>query len=236
MVDADAYDRSAGAIVATESALEVADDVLGFDPVLDRTRSADQNAAAVQTHATDSLTGCGTVSLSGTTVTIDFGSTPCTTPSGHDVSGTLSATIGARSGEATATLAFTSFTIDGTSLSGTLGFSTRLTGLSVDVALTSGTSTVSGTASIGATTGAFTLDATLTTTRGGATTMVSVSGLVWLRGDCYPSAGSVTATTGRLVQSISFSSTTAMSGTVTVTEGPISATETLPAYGDCPAP
>ena len=235
-VDSAAYQRASSTIVTTEAALQVSDDILGFDPVLDRLHTADQNAMAVEMHARDSLVGCGTVSRSGTTITIDFGATPCATPSGHLVTGSIELTIAARTAEAAATLTFTSVTIDGTALSGTLGFTTTVTGLTVDVALTGGTSSIAGSATIGATAGAFALDANLTSMRSGATTMITVSGLVWARGDCYPSAGTVSATTGRLVQSITFSSTTAMSGVVTVTEGRLTSSETLPAYGDCPVP
>lgn len=235
-LDTDAYAHTSNVVVTTEAALEVSDDVLGFDPVLDRMQTADQNAMAVAMHATDALVGCGTVSRTGTAITIEFGTTPCTTPSGHVVTGTMSLAVGVMAGEATATFTFTSFTVDGSSLSGTLGFATRLTGLTVDVALTSGTSSIAGSATIGATTGAFSLSADLTATRSGTTTSISIRGLVWTRGDCYPSAGTVTATTGRLVQSITFSAATAMSGTVSVTEGPFTTTQTLPAYGDCPVP
>lgn len=235
-VDGDAYGRASSALVTTEAALEVSDDVLGFDPVLDRLHTADQNAMAVETHAHDSLTGCGTVTRTGTTITIDFGTAGCTTPSGHVVTGSIAVTIGAMSLEATASFAFTNVTIDGSPLGGTLVFTTMANRLSVAIALTSGTSSVSGNATVNATTGAFSLDASLTATRSAVTTSIGIAGLVWTRGDCYPGAGTVTATTGRLVQSITFTSASAMGGVVSVSEGPLTSTETLPAYGDCPMP
>jgi hypothetical protein len=234
-VDNDTYVRSASTVVTTEAALEVADDLLGFDPVLDRTHTADQNAMAIEAHAMGALTGCGTVTRTLAMLTVDFG-TGCTTPSGHVVSGSIGIGVVARGAEAGATLTFTSFTIDGAGLSGTLGVTTTSTALQIDVALTSGSDSIAGTATIGATTGSFTLDATLTTTRATTTTNLAVAGLVWNRGDCYPSGGTVTSTTGRLVQSITFTAATAMSGTVTVHEGALSASKTLPAYGDCPVP
>lgn len=236
-IDHDAYSQNSASLVTTESALELSDDVIGFDPVLVRGNTADQNAMDVETHTRASLTGCGTVTRTGAMLTVDFGSAGCTTPSGHVVSGSIGVLIGANAGEATAALTFTSFVLDGTALSGTLGFRTSATTLGVSIDLTSGTSattTLSGSLTIIATSGAFGLDGVLTSTRASTQTTIAITSLRWTRGECYPGEGSIDATTGRIEQTMTFTSSTAMTGIVEVSEGPITTTQMLPPYGSCP--
>ncbi len=236
-IDHDAYSQSSASLVTTESALEVSDDVLGFDPVLVRGNTADQNAMDIETHTHATLTECGTITRTGAMITIDFGTAGCTTPSGHVVSGTIGVLIGASAGEATAMLTFTSFVLDGTALSGTLGFRTSATTLGVNIDLTSGTSgttTLSGSLTITATSGAFGLDGTLTSTRASIQTSIAITSLRWTRGECYPGEGSIDATTGAIDQTMTFTSSTAMTGIVEVTEGPITTRQMLPPYAHCP--
>ncbi len=124
---------------------------------------------AVRDRIQSQLDTCGTVMLSGTTVTVSFGAAPgCTLANGVQASG--------------------SFTMSGAA---------------------------SG-------------------SRGGASTAATFTNVTYRAGDCYRNGGSMAITRGPISLTVTFSATTANSGTGSVTQGRRSATATLPAYGSCP--
>lgn len=236
LVDRDTYEGGASALVLTENALQVSDDLLGFDPVLDRMRTAEENAMAVEAHSLASLGGCGTATRTGSTLSVDLPAPGCTLPSGHIVSGALTVTVSLGAATISALVTMTGVSIDGTSVDGSIELTTA--GglmLSAAVELTSGTSHVSGDVTLSATAGSFSTSGGLTVVRGGVTFSLSFASVTWNSGDCYPSDGSIAVTSAGITQTLSFDAATANGGEVTVTQGRRTSTEMLPAYGACPS-
>lgn len=218
-------------------AVTLADSLFSFDPTLDASLSAEQNAAAIQSNAQMQLSGCGSVTASGTTVTVAFGAPPgCTLTNGTQVSGTVSATVTKAGGTVAVALAFTNVAVDGRTLSGTASFSTSNgTTYAVAADLTSGAQHLTAMLTIAATTSNVTIDGTAALVEAGVTTQITFNHVVYVIGDCYPSGGTLTVRIGRVTETVTFSASSATSGVVTVQQGRQTSTKTLPAYGDCPA-
>lgn len=233
-VDRDMLADGSNGSLAIEQTLAISDDLLAFDPVLDGSMSADANAIAIEANARASLGACGAVSRSGTSITVDFAS-GCTLPSGLTASGSVTVAIAVASGTATATITFVDLVAGAYTIDGTASFATT-NGTSYDVTIdvTSGGREVLADLTIRAMPGSFTASGSATIVHGGATWSMTITGLVWVRGDCYPSAGSITIGSAALAQTLTFTAATASSGQVMVTQGRRTTTEQLPAYGECP--
>jgi hypothetical protein len=61
---------------------------------------------------------------------------------------------------------------------------------------------------------------------------VTFTNIVWVKGDCYPSAGTLSVTQNRVTTTYTFTSSTPTTGTVTTGRGK---SAQLPVYGSCPA-
>jgi hypothetical protein len=209
-----------------QQTLALADELFDFDPTLDPTRTALENAEAVSTRARAQLP-CAMVSLSGTTLTVNA-ATACTTPNGVTFSGSFTAAISKTGSSLTVTLTFTSVVIGSTTVDGTTTLVTSNgSTFQVTYALTKAGTAVSGTLTAVGAPGQITVDGTLVS---GSNT-VTMTGVLWKKGACYPSAGSISVTQGRVVTTYTFSSSTPSTGTVTTGRG---RTAQLPAYGSCP--
>lgn len=224
--------------VSAQAALALAEELAAGEEPLDPAMGADGNAAIIQGNAAVALGTCGTVSLSGATVTVTFAAGGCSLPSGITATGSIALSASVASGTVTVDVSFDALAIGAYALDGTASLSTTNgTSYTVMLDLTSEGRTISGDLTLSASLAALTISGDLTTQRaGGAERMVSIEGLRWNRGDCYPSAGSITIGAGSLAQTVTFSAATASTGEVTVEFGRASTTEVLPAYGDCPAP
>jgi hypothetical protein len=216
------------ATLAQQQSLAVADQLFNFDPTLDPTQSASANAAAIQTRAMTTMP-CATVSLSGTTVTVTAAAPGCTGTNGVTFSGTIAATVTSASGTLTVTLVLTNVVFDGNATSGTITFvTTNGTTFQVTFATTRNSKTVSGTLTAVGATGQITTSGNVVN---GSTSAV-LTNVLWKKGDCYPSSGTIAVTVGKLTTTYAFSASTPSTGTVTTARG---ASMQLPTYGSCPS-
>ena len=231
-VDMALFRDSAAASTDVTLSLALADSLFDFDPTLDPSMSAEANAALVAAFAEAGLAGCGTVLVSGATVTVDYGA-GCELSTGVRASGSVSLTFSKSGSELSVAMTFDMLSVEERTLDGSATFVTSDgSTLAVTSMLASG---VSADLVVVGSVGAMQIDGTATVVRGGATLMLTFTGVVWRQGDCYPSAGTLGVGSGRLVQTVTFSSASASSGVVTVSQGRASREATLPPYGDCPA-
>jgi hypothetical protein len=221
---------------ATQQALVATDSVVNFDPTLDAAKTAEQNAQAVAASATASLNGCGTVTPSGTTVTVDFGAAPgCTLSSGVTISGTIKAEISKANNTVTAKLTLTNLVVEGKSVTGTVSIATSDgKTYAVTTALSSASNSITGTLTVVGAKGSMTVSGTTSAVKDGVTAALKFSSLHYTYGACYPDAGSVTIQRGKASLVYTFDANTPTTGTVTTTSGKQTSTTQLPAYGSCP--
>ena len=229
----------ANAIVALAAA---ADAMFQFDPTIDPLQTDTQNAQLVSDHVLSELgaTGdagakCGSVTLSGTTVTASFGPAPgCTLPNNTKISGTIAVGITKSASMITIAMTMTSAIVNGLALDGTVQLATTNgTTFTLSGNFTSGTTTYSSSGlTFSGTTGVISVDGTFGITTS-ATTTYTFSALTWKIGDCYPDGGSLAIKSGLVTMTITFDASTPTSGNVTVTVGKKSVTEKLPTYGIC---
>lgn len=242
-------DRGGDSSNASQQLTVLADSLFDFDPTIDPTKTAAENAAAVEGRVRSNLgdvdggvpadggaLGCGSVSLSGTTVTVAFGPAPgCTLRNGSVISGTVAVGVAKTASTITLTLTLTQVVSNGVPLSGSATFATT-TGstFTVNANLTSGTTTwtITNLSATGGT-GTTTLNGTVSTAGGDATTTMTFTNLTWKAGDCYPNGGTVTSKKGLVSTVITFEATTPTTGLVKVTVGRKTSTVALPAYGQC---
>ena len=237
-------DRGGESSNASQQLTVLANSLFDFDPTIDAARTAAENAAALETNVRTNLgsadggVGCGTVSLSGTTVTVAFGPPPgCTLRNGEKISGTVAVGVTKTGSTITLSLTMTQIVANGVPLSGMATFSTT----------NGSTFTINGSVTSGATTWTFTnltaTGATGTTTingtvaiTGDSNTSMTYANLTWRLGDCYPNGGSVTSKKGLITTVITFDTNTPATGLVTVTVGRKSSRVPLPVYGSCGTP
>lgn len=214
----------------------IADSLFDFDPTIDPAATAEANAMAVRDRVQSQLNACGSVMLSGTTVTVSFGAAPgCTLVNGVQASGSLTAGVSKMGATTTIALTFTNLVVNGKSLNGTASFATTTgTTFNVTAMLTSATDSLNANVTVTGASGSFTMSGTASGSRGGANTAATFTNVTYRSGDCYPNGGSMAITRGPVSLTVTFSAATANSGTVTVTQGRRSTSATLPAYGSCP--
>jgi hypothetical protein len=231
----DAFDRGGDAHLASQTALQISDELFNFDPTIDVTKSSMENAMAIR--ATADALGCGTVLLDAAMVLVDFGAAPgCTLKNGTQVSGTASLAVLGQSGTITVSVSFFDVVVNGVDLTGSAEFTTT-TGntFTVTFNLMSKGAKVMGTVMVVGAPGNMTIDGMVTQQKGGgAATSATFTGVQWKKGDCYPSSGALAISRGRVSQTATFSATTPSTGKVEVKVGTKTTTVTLPAYGTCP--
>jgi hypothetical protein len=215
------------ATLTQQQTLGLADELFDFDPTLDPSKTAEANAMAVATRATSRIP-CAMVTLSGTTVTITAPAAGCAVANGVTFSGTLAVGITKSGSSLTVTMTFTNFMLSGSAVTGTMTLVTSDgSTFQVAYALTRSGKTVTGMLTAVGAPGQISTSGTMTS----GTTTATLTGVVWKKADCYPSAGSISVTQGRVTTSYTFTATTPSTGTVSTGRGRMTQ---LPAYGSCP--
>lgn len=234
----DAFERGSTSHVSIQQALDLSDALFDFDPTLDVTRTATENASLIQAHATAQLGGCGTVTLNNAAVVVAFGQAPgCTLPTGQQVSGTVSLGVSKQDPTLSVTVTFNSLTVDGKDLTGTAAFSTtNNTTFTVVVNLSSGSNTINANITVVGAPGQITLDGTSTATRTAGSTSLTFRSVIWAQGACYPHSGEVQVVRGKTDQTYRFTDSTPTTGNVQLVLTRKTYDVPLPAYGDCPPP
>jgi len=237
-----AFDSNAPSIPALLELAEVADSFFQFDPTLDPTQTDSQNASLIADHVTQNLGAsgdggalCGSVSVSGTTVTADFGSLPgCTLANGAVISGTIAVTVTKTGSSLAVAFQFTNATVNGTALGGSATFTTSDgSSFTLNANVTWGTSSFGANAfTVSGASGSITLNGTITN-GGDAQSSLTFASVVWKLGDCYPDAGTLTIDKGIVTETMTFDAQSATSGQVVVTIGKKSVNTLLPTYGKC---
>lgn len=233
-LDGATFDRGAASSIEVLEALAVSDALFAFDPTLDATATAEANAMAIAAHVESAMDGCASAEVSGTTVSVTFAS-GCTLRTGLTAAGSVSVSVARAGASLGVDVSFDALVVGSHALDGTASFTTR-NGSTLDVVLdlTGSAGSVSTDLTVVGTSGAMQIDGSATVARDGTTTTLTFGGVVWALGDCYPSAGSMTVSSGRVTQSIAFTSATPSTGTVSITQGRTTRDATLPSYGTCP--
>lgn len=234
--DKDQLDSAGAAQSATTGMLALADSFFDFDPVLDPTKTAEANAQAVGATITTKLAGCGAVTVSGTTVTANFGAPPgCTLSTGLQVSGAVSLAVTKTGTTLNVALTFTQLVVDGTALAGTASFTTSNgSTFQVTANLTTGAGAAVVNLTVVGQPASFVLDGTTALTEGGRSTTLTFTQLHAAAGQCYADRGAMGVVKGSLTSSVAFNAQTPSTGVVQVTQGRRTFPATLPAYGSCP--
>ncbi len=233
-LDTATFDRGASSSVEVLEALAVSDALFAFDPTLDPRMSAEANAMAIAAHVEAGMDGCASAEVTGTSVTVSFAS-GCVLRTGLTAAGSVSVVVGRTGANLDVDVTFDALALGSHALDGTASFRTT-DGSTLDVVLllTGASGSVSTDLTVVGTSGAMEIDGTATVTREGTTTTLAFGSIVWALGDCYPSSGSMTVSSGRVSQSVAFTSATPSTGTVSITQGRTTRDATLPSYGTCP--
>lgn len=229
-LEGDGYASGANSALTVERALQVSDDLSDFAGL--SVTTAEDAAARVETQAREATMGCGTVARSGPQVTLAL--TSCTLPSGHVVSGAIGISASVSASIVSLAITFTDVSVDGESLEGTVSLEAGPGALTASLALLSSRGEISGDLSLLADPSMLTVSGGLEVTRDALPTAIAFTSVVYQRGDCYPSGGSLSITSGMVSTTIAFDESTASTGVVTVTQGRRTSAEMLPAYGSCP--
>lgn len=225
--------EGADMLVGLYLGVALADRLFDFDPTIDPALTADDNAARVAANVGTNLAGCGVVMVTGATVTVDLGAPPgCTFSTGLTVSGSIAVAVSKSDTTTIVAIDLSSVTVQGRALAGTLTFRT-MDGSTFMLAATGGAATGLLTVAGGA--GTFTIAGTLTAGTTTTPTGATLRDVVWHRGDCYPSGGSIQITHGFLLQTFTFSLSTAATGICERTIVTRTTSYLLPEYGSCPA-
>lgn len=225
--EAEGVSSGSDTTLAQQHALSLSDELFAFDPTLDPTRTVPENVAAITQRAQSTLSPCATVTFTATSVTVTAPSSGCTA-GGVTWSGTLTATVTKSGNTLTVSLSWSNVVLNGSTFTGMMSFATSNgSTFSVTFAVTRDGKSVTGTLTVTGAPGQITSSGTLTN---GATSAV-FSNVVWKKGECYPDAGTLAVTVGRITTTYTFTSSTPTTGTVTTARGQ---TAQLPAYGSCP--
>jgi hypothetical protein len=221
--------------------LTLVDALVALGLTLDPTVSPDSNATYAANQASQSLQGCGSLTVVSTSVRLDLGETGCTLANGQTVAGSVTLDVSGGTVDTTASpvvvaVTFeTSVTVDERAVGGSASISTSdgatgtvMLDLTVDGQTLSGTLTVSGGQGTFATSG-------MLTAGGGPAIQLTLTDVTYASGDCYPGSGSIALVQGAVTETVTFTAATRQTGEVTVQVGPASVAASLPPYGRCPA-
>jgi len=231
------FNVGGGSMAINEEGTKLADSLFDFDPTIDPTTTAAQNAAAIGANIQMNLgSSCGTVSVMGADVTVSFGAPPgCTLTNGNVVSGAVSLVVSQSGGTTTIALALTSVVCNGEPLSGTASFATTNgTTFAVTTNLTSSDKTDSAQLTVTGRAGSYTVSGTSTLKENGLSSALTFAGLTVALGQCYATAGALTVSSGPVSETLTFDANTPTTGQVTAQIGKRTTTLTLPPYGSCP--
>jgi hypothetical protein len=237
--EADATDRVGRGSNAIQALADISDNVFNFDPTLDTTKDATTNAMAIQSQATTALNGCGSATVNGTTVTVDFGM-GCTLKSGTIASGSISVGVTKTGTMLSLTFTMTMLKVNGSSLDGSLTMNTgNATSFTTIGSLTTSDGSYNVNLTLSGTATSIGISGTLQEAMGGdggtgKTSNYTFTFVVWNRADCYPNSGAVKIQRGAVASTITFDAMTATTGKVSVSTGRVSVPGQLPSYGSCP--
>jgi hypothetical protein len=241
-----------GSATSSAQAKGVAGLFVQEDPTLDTAKTDVQNAQSVQSQVQAALAAncpTGTISLSGTTVTVAFGSN-CTVPNLGAITGSVTAAVSKpAAGNVQVVFTFNTVTVSSRTLTGTFTVSTSNgTTFTGSCSLTSGATKLvmpSLTLTLDAGGKGVTLGGSGTVTSSSATTAVTFNAVHHLFGACYADGGSITLAKTTVTklgkpttvnETVTFTSTTPTTGQASIQIGTAPATTTkLPAYGTCGA-
>jgi hypothetical protein len=234
----DVYDRGGDSVPSVQQLAQIADSLFNFDPTLDPGKTATENANAIGQEARTNLgTTCGTVTVTGTSVTVDYGAPPgCVLKNGITASGSVTAAVTAASPTLTVALTFSALVVNGQSLAGSASFATSNgSSFTVNATLTSGSTTfkVTNLSVTGTAGGTITIDGSASSGAGDGANQMTFAQVTWKLGDCYPNGGTLTIKRGLITALVTFSATTPTTGLVTVKVGKKTTTQALPTYGIC---
>jgi len=221
----------------SQEATTLADSLFDFDPTINPSATPSANATSIGQNIQANLGTCGTVTVSGATVSVNFGSPPgCTLKTGAVVSGSVSLSVSKSGGTTSVALTTPGVVVNGEPLDGTASFATSNgSTFTVTLDLTSGTKSDNSSLTVDGSQGSLTISGSATIVEAGITSSVTFTNVNHVEGECYATAGSMTVKTGILTETLTFLSTTPMTGLVDVATGKKATTTTLPAYGDCPS-
>ena len=237
--------------------IAIGDSLFEFGPSFDATKSLEEIAASIQAKATANLAGCGSVQLSGTTVTISAPAPGCTLANGLELSGEIKASVMPAPSSFYPATVFVHVliedgdTINGIALAAPVSFYTR-DGSAWVLSNKPGLATLANSGGGGYN---FDLpvvtDGSAVTINGVASERHDLAAVIHFAdvrtriGQCYPSAGtaSVTKKLGEVTDGVppvetltEFSEKTPTTGRVHVTSDGTSFDSVLPAYSHCPPP
>lgn len=231
------FGTSGGTLSSNQETVSLADSLFDFDPTIDPAATPDANAAAVGANTKTNLGTCGSVTVAGATVAVDFGAPPgCTLANGAVVSGKVSVAV-SKSGTTTSlALTLTDVVVNGTTVAGQATFATSNgSTFTVTSSLAGATKSETSNLTVVGAASSFTISGTAQVTDSGTTSSVVFKDVVHAKGECYAHSGSMTVTKGLLTETVTFTSNTPQTGQVTVQIGKKTSISTLPAYGSCPS-
>lgn len=219
-------------LTATQLMVQLFDDVVAVDA----SAEAVQNVESTRVKAVAALNGCGTVSVMGAKVTLDFGAAPgCVSKSGVQVSGVVSIGVSKTNTTTTLLVTFGNAVLGGKTLDGELTFSTTNGQQYSVTGNITGTKETQYSLTFALADSGVTLNGNVAATRSGQVTTVMLGSVFWAAGDCYPKGGQATFKQGvALTMTATFDSQTPMTGVVKVKNARREFPMTLPAYGMCP--
>ena len=232
------FSSGGDSLAADQETVTLADSLFDFDPTIDPSATPNANAASIGANAQTNLgSSCGDVSISGASVTVNFGAAPgCTLADGAQISGMVS--LGVTQSGTTTTIALTlaSVVVNGEALSGQASFATTNgSTFTVTSTVTSGTKDTTAHLTVVGGASSFTISGTSDVTEGGSTFAVTFDDVMHVKGECYATSGSMTVVEGPTSEVITFGPSTPVTGVVSVQIGKRSTSSTLPAYGNCPS-
>ena len=219
-------------LTSTQLMVQLLDELVAIDG----SAEAMQNVESTRVKALAALMGCGTVSVMGAKVTLDFGAAPgCVSKNGVQVSGVVSLGVSKTNTTTTLLVTFGNAVLGAKTLDGELTFSTTNgQQYSVTGNLT-GTKDTQYSLTFALAEGGVTLNGNVAATRSGQLTTVMMGSIFWSAGDCYPKGGQATFKQGvALTMTATFDSETPSTGVVKMKNGRREFPMTLPAYGVCP--
>ncbi len=173
-------------LTSTQLMVQLLDELVAIDG----SAEAMQNVESTRVKALAALMGCGTVSVMGAKVTLDFGAAPgCVSKNGVQVSGVVSLGVSKTNTTTTLLVTFGNAVLGAKTLDGELTFSTTNgQQYSVTGNLT-GTKDTQYSLTFALAEGGVTLNGNVAATRSGQLTTVMMGSIFWSAGDCYPKGG-----------------------------------------------
>jgi hypothetical protein len=233
------FDTASAATVSLQQLGVLADNLFDFGFAIDPRATDAGNAMNVALALQTRFQGCGTVTTSGSMVTVDLPIAGCTGRSGTVLTGTITMTITRVGSDTVIATAFPTTSVDGYAISGMVSFSTAsgshfaasgtVTGGGVTITMGDRTIAYDGTGMW------FSIDGGVSINNGTNTASATIAGASHTLGACYLHSGTTAITTAAGTQTVTFDAQTATTGAATLTNGDRTFALSLLAHGNCPA-